>query len=345
MSKTTGLLDLNFSNYRLDKCHLEKLIKLLKENKVKSLNLSFNGLNDETIKRIIIALVGNKTLENLNLSNNKIGSKGAILLSNILRNSNVIHLNLAFNMIGLSGIKTIGNLLGNKALKELNLDGNKLGLCEANVLSICGQLRESNIERLYLSSNDINSTGAIALVNALKFNTSLLVLGLGSNNIGLSGMKAISDYLYSNKTLRILDLGKNRGLYGNNIVILYKPLTKNNTLRSLNLCGINLGITEAKIIRSIIGENTGLKRLILRENKIGSGIEHIYKGLDENKTLFNLDLAFNNINFNNVKMFTINKSLENLNLSGNEIGPKGANVIKEGLKKNEKLKLKLGLNN
>lgn len=62
------------------------------------------------------------------------------------------------------------------------------------------------LKRLFLSSTQLTSAGAIALAEFLPESTSLLHLDLTVNNIDLAGVMALSKGLKSNHVIRCLDL-------------------------------------------------------------------------------------------------------------------------------------------
>ena len=62
------------------------------------------------------------------------------------------------------------------------------------------------LKRLFLSSTNLSSTGAIALAEFLPESTSLLHLDLTLNNMDFAGVMALSQGLKSNHTMRCLDL-------------------------------------------------------------------------------------------------------------------------------------------
>jgi len=62
------------------------------------------------------------------------------------------------------------------------------------------------LKRLFLSSTQMTSAGAIALAEFLPESTSLLHLDLTLNNLDIAGVMALSSGLKANHTMRCLDL-------------------------------------------------------------------------------------------------------------------------------------------
>jgi len=106
-----GLIHKTSGDLRLVKApaiYIIKLAKAIKDNneKIRSLDLSFNEIGDRGILEVACALKGNKTLESLSLVATRIGDSGdgglAVIgsLSDILKNSPLGSLDLSFNMLG-----------------------------------------------------------------------------------------------------------------------------------------------------------------------------------------------------------------------------------------------------
>eukprot|EP00802_Teleaulax_amphioxeia_P021543 Tamp_21907.p1 GENE.Tamp_21907~~Tamp_21907.p1 ORF type:complete len:175 (-),score=26.61 Tamp_21907:4-528(-) len=104
------------------------------------LDLSHSGLGDEAMQEMCEAIKNNRTLRELNLSNNQIGNVGARQIGAMLRESNPcryctfqgLHLKLAEIDLGHNNIGDVGAahlaqaLEKNDRLRELALDGNPI---------------------------------------------------------------------------------------------------------------------------------------------------------------------------------------------------------------------------
>jgi hypothetical protein len=94
-----------------------------------------------------------KSIENLNLSRNKIGPESLqILCKSLEEHQGIKILNLSHNIIGNTGVKILGKLI-QKQTK-------------------CGLKHKSNfgLKELYINSNKISSDGAIPFFNSLAAN-------------------------------------------------------------------------------------------------------------------------------------------------------------------------------
>lgn len=101
-------LFLTQSNFSLGDKRIEGLTKIIKENrKIKEFNFRNNCLSPKTGESLKFLL--NNTIENINLSRNKLGTNGAINLSNHLSqpNCNLRILNLESNKLGTDNITVL----------------------------------------------------------------------------------------------------------------------------------------------------------------------------------------------------------------------------------------------
>ncbi|KAF7984923.1 hypothetical protein HWV62_9827 [Athelia sp. TMB] len=101
----------------------------------------------------------------------------------------------------------------NRTLKVLNLSENKLdvqclvAIAEALIQSLRTAFTLNvALKRLFLSSTQMTSAGAIALAEFLPESNSLLHLDLTLNNLDIAGVMALSSGLKANHTMRCLDL-------------------------------------------------------------------------------------------------------------------------------------------
>jgi len=121
-------------------------------------------------------------------------------------------------------------------------------------------------------------------------------------------------------------------------------------LRSLKLCGFELGDRGAWVLGKALATNQTLKLLDLGFNAITEkGIVQVAKALQVNQVLTTLYLSGNCIGVNGATQIATglrrNNTLQVLYLSGNGIGEEGARHVAEALKVNTTLKsLYIGTN-
>jgi Ran GTPase-activating protein (RanGAP) involved in mRNA processing and transport len=127
----------------------------------------------------------------------QIGDEGATQVANALMdpNTEVQVLYLLSNNIGDVGATAIGEaLLISSPLQRLwkllsnkNIEGESVTSAPTAVVEAWKEATEdsSTLHILYMGSNNIRDEGAMALGEALKFNSTLKELSLDDNNIGL----------------------------------------------------------------------------------------------------------------------------------------------------------------
>ncbi len=131
---------------------------------------------------------------------------------------------------------------------------------------------------------------------------------------------------------------------------VFDALTKNRTIKILDLWYAHDGDKGAKAVAAILKENSTIESVHLGNNDIGvEGAKAIADALKHNKTLRHIDLNFNQIGHEGAKAIAEalqdNASLQVLRILRNNIGEKGAKVIAEALKQNTSLqKLLLSCN-
>ncbi|XP_065883962.1 NLR family CARD domain-containing protein 3-like [Dysidea avara] len=145
---------------------------------VPHLNLSETLSNDNGMMELFINLQYNKTLLQLDVSQNDISFIGAMAISKCLKNNETLQkLDISHNKLFDDGIKTISNSLRtNGALKMLNI-----------------------------SDNNITNTGATQIAEAIKVNTTLSHINISRNLIGKEGITNILVASTETKTLHTLD--------------------------------------------------------------------------------------------------------------------------------------------
>jgi len=240
------LESITLENCKLDNEGIEKLAGGLEDHfnktsggNLKVLRLKGNRIGNRGVQALEFLFKSSKTLEELDLSENCIGSKGAASVLESLGANKVgiplKMLNLAQNEIwDLSGNhpskssqrdnstksndsshhRSYSFLHTNSTLLELNLDGNCLHDEGAEFVADSLSLNRHNcvLKKLHLGYNGIGDSGTIALAKTLESNTSLRVLGLAENDITNTGARALLSALAVNVSMKEIS-----GLYHNRI--------------------------------------------------------------------------------------------------------------------------------
>jgi Ran GTPase-activating protein (RanGAP) involved in mRNA processing and transport len=252
------------SNLQITAKDLEYYIRLGLYTNLGELDLSRNGISDEGAKIIGDILGTLKFLKNLNLSSNRIGTKGAKKLAKGLGLSNLVFLNISHNNIKNMGAWSIGKALSkNKTLLSLGLADNKISDRGAHFLSESLKSNDT-LEELTLGNNSIRSKGANFLAEMLNNNGSLKKLTLSRNPLGDKGASALAKSLANNNSLKILFLV---GTEISNCEDLSLALAQNTTLKELYLSHNHIESDSHELLRAGVLEILDLKYNQIR--KIG----------------------------------------------------------------------------
>jgi Ran GTPase-activating protein (RanGAP) involved in mRNA processing and transport/Flp pilus assembly protein TadD len=287
-------------------------------------DLSDRNLSAEDLEIIVLRAARQNNLPaNINLADNEIGDKGAIILSALLRTD--------------------------ASTKILDVEDN--GITDLGATAIFEALAaNSSLNGLNIGSNQISSKAVLALSDTLEVSNSLLELDLSNNNLGHKALKSFFITLGTNESVIKLNLsGNNLGNQGS--VDLGNALESNDALQDLNLANNNIGNKGVKAIARALEINHFINKLSLEANNVGAeGISFLAQLLSENKTITELDLGLNQIEAAGIKKIVDalkgNNSIISLNLGGNNIRDEGALLIIELLKTNHNLtRLNISYNN
>eukprot|EP00944_MAST-04C_sp_MAST-4C-sp1_P010842 g10842.t1 len=237
----------------------------------------------------------------------------------------------------------------------------KLANLEASELDVSNKRyikdREVELLALYLSVNNYRSLysvnishcrlkggGTELLVSGLVLNQTVRYLDCSDNEMGVVGAMALASYLANNNVLRVLNAGCNKfGGKGTEQLAGVFIESRNQTLQSLDMRGNNLGRAGGIAMgQAIRGNPKSLTALNLRDNGIDSTASNeIGLGIEENDTLFHLDLSKNRIYDDGViaifKGMLKNKSILSLRLGYNNIKARGAKSVAKILRSNKTL--------
>ncbi|KAF9088923.1 hypothetical protein BGX27_002596, partial [Mortierella sp. AM989] len=194
---------------------------------------------------------------------------------------------------------------------------------------------------LDLRDNSIRFTGAQALSEALKSNSTLTTLNLQQNSIGDNGAQALSEALKSNSTITTLDLQQNF-IGDNGAQTLSETLKTNSTITTLDLQQNSIGDNGAQALSEALKTNSTITTLDLQQNSIrDNGAQALSEALKTNSTITTLNLQQNSIEDNGAqalfKALKTNSTIITLDLQQNSIGDNGAQALSVALKSNSAL--------
>ena len=217
-------------------------------------------------------------------------------------------------------------------LNKLYLSDNEIGDGGAKELAAnlhhCTQLKELNI-----SGNKIGVDGAKELAANLHHCTLLNKLDLSCNKIGVDGAKELAANIHHCTQLSKLDLSGNYNLIGvDGIKELAANLHHCTQLKKLDISGNEIGVDGAKELAANLHHCTQLNKLDLSYNEIGDdGAKELAANLHHCTQLNKLDLSDNGIGDDGAKELAANlhhcTQLNKLFLSGNEIGADGYKAL------------------
>jgi hypothetical protein len=202
-----------FKNYNIfgDDC-IKYLSQILKNNKgLKYIHGNEPEINKHRqfpltaigVEYIYHTLLYNKTLKELDLSNNNIGVDGCIFISLIMRDCRLLTLiNIGYNNIGNEGVKLIAEQLKiNNTITELKLRCNNID--DIGLGYICDAIKVNNtLNLLNLEDNFITYEGLRIMADAICKNFSLIQVEMDRNIFTIQGVNNFVEIL-SNKEVMV----------------------------------------------------------------------------------------------------------------------------------------------
>lgn len=291
----------------------DQLVEDIKEESIRQVTLSYSKRTPEQIQRLLEALKTNQSVTSLELSSSGVSCESAYNLGELLKESKHIEEIFAWN-------------------NNIGVDGAK-GLFE-------GIKFNQSLRKIIISSCNIGPEGAVFVAEALRGNKTLTILGVASNNLGAAGTRAIAEALEVNDTLKALGLACNHHIDGQAIG---KMLKVNRTLKGLGLSECSLSSTDMKWLCKGLEENKSLDKLDLLDNGLDDeSAEFIGAMLKINTGLRKLGLGSNNLGSLECakwigKGIEHNHTLKKLSLGDIEFGPEAAKELGSSFVKNDTL--------
>ncbi|PIK52516.1 hypothetical protein BSL78_10614 [Apostichopus japonicus] len=259
-------------------------------------NMKHHGLGPKGAKAISMALVTNTSVTTLDLEDNWIeGDGGAYVAEMLKENCYIASLDMSENKLRSKGAKAIGEMLQqNTCLKKLQLRGNEfkdrdarfltdalksnyfmkelvlnhnefgevggeiLGEVLLTVVNPVSNARKISLKKLDLSWNGFGDEGALAMAEALKFNSSVEWIDLSNNRVTDEGALVLSKGIEVNDVLKTLKLTLNPlTAAGAMALLLAIEKNTNSSLQELDLTGIVLNRNVMEVVDSIRSSRPG----------------------------------------------------------------------------------------
>ncbi|XP_042737012.1 leucine-rich repeat-containing protein 34 isoform X4 [Lagopus leucura] len=203
------------------------------------------------------------------------------------------------------------------------------------------EVENSTLRYLNLMFNDIGTSGAELIANALHSNETLLHLRLTGNKIGNKGGMYFASMLQVNCTLEKLDLGDCD--VEETTVHIALMLKNNSSLVELHLCKHEIKSFGVERLCEALYENCSLRYLDLSCNKVTrEDVKFLGELLKQNQTLEILDLNSNRIEddgaiYLSEALALYNRTLKALSVVSNNISGKGLAALSQAMKINVEL--------
>lgn len=310
----------------------------LSEN-VKILKIQYCSMMEDDIHGLLKASTF-KNLSELDLEGNDIGDAARLLAASLGNNTTLTTLNLAKNNIGDGSINLISTLLEvNETLSKINLAANNItknGLKSLNEahqdnenLKIIIE-REESVENIL---NDIIYDEQITEKLLFAFHNNK------ANVIALAHKKGLEEDLKEKIDIKFASMNKSNRELTDKLQQL-----NNNTIEALDLKNYTLNNDNIKALSQALKNNISLKAIILDSNRLqflNSNIGTLMQSIEDHPNIQALTITNNNIDAGEAEyiaaMISKNKKLHNLDLSYNELGDRGAEIIVGALKNNNNI--------
>eukprot|EP01090_Pellita_catalonica_P014711 TRINITY_DN3811_c0_g1_i1.p1 TRINITY_DN3811_c0_g1~~TRINITY_DN3811_c0_g1_i1.p1 ORF type:complete len:843 (+),score=125.86 TRINITY_DN3811_c0_g1_i1:43-2571(+) len=280
-SKTLQELDLsnnNFGGGAASSAFSEWLISMKEYARLTSINLSGTTINSFTVVNAI-RKGAEGIIKELDLSNNKWDRSGIEALSLLLENAQVLEvIDLSYSRLDATLIATlISSIRDNKHTQfSVNLSGNDIG--PAGATTIGERLKSSsNIHTISFNETKLKSEGVSNLIEEIKECSSLTSLDIGNNvkngEKGFSkGVDDLCEYLKSTNSLVSLSLrGGKQFYYGRKVIDIFKALTENSTIKSIDVSDNKFGDSAAIKICESLRQNSTISTMSWDGNSLNLG--------------------------------------------------------------------------
>jgi len=262
------------------------------------MTIRYCGLKPVNVKVMVPALKVNRTITKLDLRDNGLGSRGAVYIAELLKETVSIHeLNLGKNDIGIHGTRKllfvlirsfiiIIILIRSFIIIIILISGCK-ALCHALNLNI-------SVRVLHLDENRFNDDCAQLFADVINQNEYLKYINLNKNLFeNETTGRIFGQALKENQTIEDFHIGWNC-LTSKACSFILKGLATNIRLTTLDLSWNGAGLLAAKAVFDLLKTNTTLEHLNFENNRLNTECAvYLGKGLAKNEILKTLILNGN----------------------------------------------------
>lgn len=284
----------------------------LNEGVNRRIEIPWKQLSKEAVEGICRAVVDRETevpVRVLDLMDNQLGTAAATKITSCLESSPVTEVMMRYNDIGKEGCDGLAAVVNiSSKITTIDVRGNNLSALEAKKL-IKAVATSTSITTLGLANNKLGPEGAALLAKMLEKNTYLTYLDVSSNELGPDGAASMAKLI----------------------------ATPTSTIQTLLLYGNYFGATGVDHVCRAMCTNKEIRRITLgNNNATDAAAATIADMLKNNYTLESLDIRLNTITPVGIQLIakeglSANGSLTALCLSGNPIGPVGADSLARAL--------------
>ena len=255
---------------------------------LQELDLSYNPLGAAGAVEVLRALHHCKSpLKTLRLQCTGVGEEDIVPPTQPIVNNNLETLYISGNLLP----SIMKCPLSNTTIKTLDMFRSTLSDEAAICLRSLLQQSVLKFMELDISECDVSSEGAVQLARGLTGNQWLTVLIMRRNSIGDTGAAALGDMLKYNTSLQELNIGW-CDITSQGAVEIAVGLTENSILHVLDMEGNETGVVGSEVMGSMLMQNCTLQELnLMWDETLGEGVDVLLSSLHQNTTLRKLTLS------------------------------------------------------
>eukprot|EP01117_Protostelium_nocturnum_P011694 TRINITY_DN4256_c3_g1_i11.p1 TRINITY_DN4256_c3_g1~~TRINITY_DN4256_c3_g1_i11.p1 ORF type:complete len:1743 (-),score=580.06 TRINITY_DN4256_c3_g1_i11:39-5267(-) len=331
LSMGTGLTVLDLSGNNIGDEGITWLSDCLKNNvTITTLNLCDNGITKKGVVSIVTHLMPLQSLQNLDLSKNKLGPKSTQNISEKLRTSMLHTLSLSNCGTKTEGAESLFQALtNNKYITNLDVSKNNIG--DSAGLAILSVMRRNKLKILNLSGNNL-MTGLDGIGNIFKVNTSLEEFYINSNPFKTQLAQEFASAV-ANCTALVTFEAKNTDITQEGVALIEQSYKRNVTLRNCVVNGLQMLGKEltSMMLRTIPEEILNmefLRYLDLSDNLL----TEIPNSITQLINLRELILKNNQLQALPQALGYLKNTLKVINVEGNDLKTPPKEIVKRGVK-------------